>query len=215
MPVLICGACGGPLPRPGSERYVTCGFCAATTDLASDIQRSTAASTENVVDAIDRFEQQLVALEASYIASLDGGSEPRRALRDAAESATSALCDPDVLANVVFALVVDFDRASGTSVARHPHAVPRLVRAYFTATQELRRKETYEINLPFFAVTDQGPVHFLQRVSAARLQQLASAPPTDLARPPAAAPPTPAATSATASAAPPARGKPWWKKLFD
>ncbi|MGE0328587.1 MAG: hypothetical protein AB7S68_40105, partial [Polyangiaceae bacterium] len=130
--------------------------------------------------------------------------------RDAAESTTSALCDPDVLANVVFALVVDFDRASGTLVAGHPYAVPRLVRAYFTAIQELRRKETYEINLPFFAVTDQGPVHFLQRVSAARLQQLASLP-----QPHAAAPRTPAATSATAPAAPPVGGKPWWKKLFD
>ncbi len=207
--VLVCGSCGGPLPRPTpGDPNVTCQFCGATTDLDSGERRQGSA---DIVAAINRIPKARDAFEKELNERIARHEPIVPAFRAAAESTLSAICDPDAITNVVFGIATDFDRANGTDVTQDPNVLPRLGLAYIQSVQTLATEPEYEINLPFLTATSKGPLHFRQSVTIARLKELAAIPPTQRAAkkdPPPPAPPV---------AAPPVvqpANQPWWKKLL-
>jgi hypothetical protein len=175
---------------------VTCRFCGATSHLESGEGRPPVEARGPVYDR-ERFRERLADLGLAYAEGMARREPPSRAFREAAASALSEYCDPDVITNVVFGIAADFNRANGTDVARDPAVAPRLAAAYIDSLEPLSKQAEYEINLPFLTTTASGPLHFSQRVTIERLAELAATP---------AGSPEEAPTSAGA--------KPWWKRIL-
>lgn len=216
--VLICGRCGGPLPRPEpGAHFVTCRFCEATTDLdTSEHQASGAAA--RFVSVRERFAAELEAFEKAFTEGLARGEAVIPAFRGAAESAMPALADADTLTNVVFGIAADFHRRTGADVTADPAAMQRIAIAYLDSLRELATNAESSINLPFLSETKEGPLHFMQDVTMARLRELAATPATVPEPPPPAAlpatPEPPAAAPAPDPPEPPAARKAWWKRIL-
>lgn len=208
--VLLCGHCGGPLPRPDAGvRFVTCRFCEATSDLHTG-ERQPAASESYLAPRM-KFATELAAFERVLAERVAAGEAPLPAFRGAAASELSAIADADALTNVVFGIAADFGREKGVDVTSDAQAMNRIATAYLDSLHELSTKAVSSIHLPFLTATAQGPLHFMQEVTMARLRELAATPATTTGRPKLPAPPSPAAPALPD--APPAN-KPWWKKLL-
>jgi hypothetical protein len=148
-------------------------------------------SEEAVVTIRQRFARELGAFEAAFRERIAAHEPPDGAFRGAAESALSGLCDPIAITNVVLGIAADFDSQSGTDIRRDANALPRLAAAYLESLEKLVQRSVHEIELPFLSSTSAGPIHFRQRVTIARLAELAQTPPA----------PTPASP-------------PWWKRIL-
>lgn len=174
---LICGVCGGPLPRPETGvRFVVCHFCKTTSDLETGTRQG--ADGQASVDVDEGLKRELDTFQAAYAERIKRGEAPLAAFRAAAELAFAGICDPESMTNVVFGIAADFEQANGVDVTLDPVVVPRLAKAYLMALQELRTQPRYEINLPFLTATKDGPLHFSQGVTIARLSELAKHAPT-------------------------------------
>ena len=105
--VLLCGHCGGPLPRPDAGvRFVTCRFCEATSDLHTG-ERQPAASESYLAPRM-KFATELAAFERVLAERVAAGEAPLPAFRGAAASELSAIADADALTNVVFGIAAFF-----------------------------------------------------------------------------------------------------------
>lgn len=203
--VLICGSCGGPLPRPTpGDPNVTCQFCGATTNLDSGDRRQ-GTSGITLATANQRLAYPREAFQKAIDERIARREPIVQAFRAAAESALSGVCDPDAITNVVFGIAADFDRANGTDVTQDPTVLPRLAMAYVLSVDHLATQPEYEFNLPFLTATSRGPLHFRQVVTIARLKELAAIPPAASAAKKQA--PMPALEPSPVQ---PAR-KPWWR----
>lgn len=206
--MLICGRCGGPLPRPDAKNaMVTCRFCDTTTDVELSRDRSPA----NVSAHLEK--QYMDPLREAYEQHIAQGLGSVPAFRAAAESTLSSLCDPDAITNVVFGLAAHFDREHDTNVAKDPYVLPRLAKAYLQSLNRPTNETEWELNLPFLTATPSGPLHFMQKMSISHLEELAQTPP-----PPPAPPPEPAPAKEPQRLpprpVPVESSKPWWKKIL-
>ncbi len=226
--VLICGRCGGPLPRPvPGDRFVTCRFCEATSDLDTG-EAQASAEPAQFVGIHTRFPAEVTAFEQALAERSGRGEPPLAAFRGAAASALSGVFAPDTLTNVVFGIAADFRERTGTDVRLDAQAMGRIALRYLDVLEALwvfnsRRPSarglgahavshiTLKVNVPSVTTTAQGAIDFEQDVTLERLQTLATTSPVvPEPRPePPAAPPT----APTAPAPPPAK-RSWWKKIL-
>lgn len=188
---------------------MTCHFCNTTSDLETGMKQPGVAPPVNT-SVSDGMKSELDAFQGAYAERIKQGDEPAAAFEFAAKLAFATLCDPDSMTNVVFGIASDFERAHGVDVTVDPVVVPRLARAYLTAIFELQTHPQYEINLPFLTATKNGPLHFSQVVTIARLTELASHRPRQAGTRPRGGTPSPGAEATS----PNEQGKPWWKRLL-
>jgi hypothetical protein len=124
----------------------------------------------------ERYKSQFDAFEAAYRERIGKKEDSVTAFRTAAESALSELCDSEAITNVVFGIASDFETQSQVDVTRDAMVMPRLAVAYLTALEHLRSAPEFQLNLPFLTATSDGPLHFSQVVTIARLTELAQRP---------------------------------------
>lgn len=169
MPALICSLCAAPLPPPNdANRTVGCAYCGATNGVPGN---GTAFDSARWLKAIEAFK-----------AASSSGATPYQALVATAREQLGPLGETDTLARVVLAMANDFDVANGTSVAKDPMAMSRLIEGYARAIEGIRAAQKHTLELSFFAATKNGPVNFSRALTATEIEQLA-------AREPNAAPP--------------------------
>lgn len=169
--VLLCGHCGGPLPKPqANERYLTCRFCEATSDLQTRTHEWK--TSARVGTPRERFPAELLAFELRL--SETAGAPALDSFRAAAHATLSSIADPEALTNVTFGIVADFHTKTGVDISNEPVALGRIAIAYLDSLERLSTASATTINLPFLTATPQGPLHFTQDVTMERLHQLAA-----------------------------------------
>lgn len=188
---------------------MTCHFCNTTSDLETGLKQPGVVPPVNT-GVSEGMKSELDAFQAAYAERIKHGDKPTAAFQFAANLAFATLCDPDSMTNVVFGIASDFEKAHGVDVTVDPVVVPRLARAYLTAILELQTHPEYAINLPFLTATADGPLHFSQVVTIARLAELASHPPRQAGARPRGDAPSPGAEATS----PNEQSKPWWKRLL-
>ncbi len=212
--VLLCGQCGGPLPRPDADaRFVTCRFCEATSDLQTG-ERQASANPAPFAAFWARFKDDFDAFEKELRERFERGEAPLPAFRAAAESALPALIDPATLANVAFGITMEFWNKNHVDVSSDALAMGRIARAYLSSLEDLAAGKQISINLPFLTATPQGPLHYMQDVTMAELQQWAATPAAVPAKPPPPPPAPPAPPPPAPPADPPPAKTSWWKKML-
>lgn len=195
---LICPQCGAPLPEAARSGSAGCEYCGATVMLrGAAIELSVRGAAAHDPEAAARRRQDFyAAVKGASVA----GSDPYQLLCDAARNHLGVVGETDTLARVVLALAQDFERETGASVMRDPMVLSRLSEAYLKASTELRSLEHTTMNLPFLAVTPQGPVHLMREVRVVDLIALASRDPRAASTP----------VAPAASAPEPPKKKGWW-----
>jgi len=132
MPVeLTCPRCGAPLPRASGD-VVTCVYCAATSNVANDLQPS------RLQMLVIRGFKEARAEGATYFESLVAG----------ARKGLGAMGETDTFARVVMAIASDFDQEHGTKITTDALALSKIVEAYLAALPALRADGQYQIDLP-------------------------------------------------------------------
>jgi len=176
---LTCPWCGAPLPAiVAGQPFVTCAYCGATSSLGGERATKAQAPTNAAaaVRAIDSTLQQRVI--DSFKAARARGASPYDALVAAARESLGPLGQTDAFARVCLALGRDFDAEHGTSVVEDPIVMSRLMVEYLKAIEGVRTEGWYEVNLPFFAETRDGPKHYERTITAELIAELAARDPT-------------------------------------
>lgn len=100
------------------------------------------------------------------------GRTPYEALVVMAREQLGPLGESDALARVVLAMARDFDAEHGTTVSSDPSALLRLIEGFAKAIEGIRAHRSHAIELPFFAATGEGPLHFQRTLTAADVATL-------------------------------------------
>ncbi len=193
---LICPRCGAPLPEAVRRGAGSCAYCGAEVMLRG---AGLVLGTRSIARDLEEAERRRQAFYAAVKSASLAGTDPYRLLCDTAREHLDLVGESDTLARVVLALAEDFEAETGASVQRDPQALSRLADAYLKASAALARSPRTEMNLPFLAATERGPVHLLREIGVADLVALASreAPVVEVPAPP-------------PVAAPPAKKRGWW-----
>lgn len=164
MPALICSLCAAPLPPPNdANRTVGCAYCGATNGVPGAAAQGSAFDSARWLRAIEAFK-----------AATSKGGTPYQALVVTAREQLGAMGETDTLARVVLAMANDFDAANGTSVAKDPMAMSRLIEGYARAIEGIRAAQKHTIELSFFASNKNGPLNFSRALTAADVEALAA-----------------------------------------
>jgi hypothetical protein len=202
---LVCVQCGGPLGTIKTiPSTVECSFCGA----AIAIEREPILMKQGSLDEarLQKLWEGRRAFNELLGKLLAAGRPPFEAVREAAATHLGAGGENDTLARSIFAMARDFERDNpGAKVIADQTVLARLAEAYLKAIAELRSTPETTINLPFLAVTPEGPVHLNCTVTAGLLAELAK-------RDPAAPQMTPASPLAPTppAAEAPTKKKRWW-----
>ena len=173
---LICGHCGGPLPKPTGEPWLTCSFCDTTSSLQTgELEEKRPGPSRH--DRIRAATEALVADEE--LPTVLAQASPAQGFSRVVERHFGDLCDAEVLTNVVFALVREHHAETGTNLLVEPGqevVVARIAQSYIKALGELRKQREAELLLPFLYTNASGPVHFRRVVTVEKLAALAQIP---------------------------------------
>jgi hypothetical protein len=165
---LVCPKCGAPLPLDLGA-HPRCAFCGIGVVLRTGTVHTTgdaSAAPHVPLDPESFFEAIHAALKA--------GRSPFDAVREAAGEHLGALGESDAIARITLALAREVEGESGASVQNDGNVLARIAQAYVKALPELRDKGTSEVNLPFLAATEKGPIHLSRRLTPASISDLLS-----------------------------------------
>lgn len=172
---LTCPWCGAPLPAVAAgQPFATCAYCGATSSL-SGVRATKAQAPTNAAPAVpagDSTLQQRVI--DTFKAARERGASPYDALVAASRERLGPLGQTDAFARVCLALGRDFDAENGTSVVDDPICMSRLVEVYLKAIEVVRAQGQFDVNLPFFTATREGPKHFTRTITADLVAELAA-----------------------------------------
>ncbi len=189
--LLTCPWCGAPLPHlTAGQALVRCLYCGSTASLtgvaATKVEQHQGAPAMALTDP----ELNEHTTEAFLAAHRDGASMVD-ALALAAGQHLGSLGQTETFARVCLALMRDFDAEHGTRASEDTQCVSRMIGNYLRAIEEIRTTGSFDLNLPFFAVTAQGPCHLRRTLTAKTIAELAAQQPEAAEQPKAAAPPKP------------------------
>jgi hypothetical protein len=108
----------------------------------------------------------------AVVEAIKGGKPPLDAIRDAAATHLGVMGQSDVVARVTIAIAREFGRENGLSLMDDGMALGRIAQAYVKAIPSLSEKGEADMNLPFLAVTKNGPVHYAAILTPAKLAEL-------------------------------------------
>lgn len=206
MFALVCPKCGGPVPGGSTAHELTCSYCSVT------LVRE-AASFEvaegSIAQPTEASRQGRWRLQEALQKGLGEGS-PLELLRGALREEMGMGEEAEVVAKIVDALAREFERESKVKVRHDPISVCRLAITYLEAVEELAQHDEAALEIPFFAASSSGPVHFKRSLTVADVQRLA-APDKPVVTPAPAAPPPARVEPEPAEASPPQEPpKRWW-----
>lgn len=200
LQALVCCRCGGPLTNPEVlPALIDCLYCGTVNSVTPE-----ATHASDVEMAWESRKDALAKFTAALVAGLGGGDSPVDALRSASAAHLGVAGRPDTVARITLALARDFEREAEISVVHDATALSRIAQAYLLALDELRTDEDYDLNLPFLAVTPNGPAHLRRTLTAKLLVELAARDPQVAAVPPE------AGAHGESAPASPEKKRRWW-----
>ena len=198
-----CKRCGGTLPAPGGgSPFVTCYYCGTCHAVSAP-----ALALGPQVLGPSEYELRQAAANKAWDAARASSTDPVVALRAMVAAVAHQLRTEEELeraARLAEALGAGFDRENGTHTISDRVAALRLADAAVKAVIELHACPATNVNLPFLAVGESGPVHLSHEVTRATLAELDAMGVYVVKE--AMPPPAPA----TQVAAPTPRPKRWW-----
>jgi hypothetical protein len=170
---LVCPYCGAPLPRTqDGATQLTCVYCRSTSRLHGVTAVRHTQGTIQIDEVPGNPELARSTIEA-FQAARQAGASPYDALVSATRTRLGPLGETETFARVVLALGTDFDRENGTRIVDDPMCMGRLIETYLLAMEALRRAPAFDVNMPFFSATDEGPKHFVRTLTPADIATLA------------------------------------------
>ncbi len=201
---LVCKQCGAPLPAPGADSpFVACPYCGATHAVTARPMELSPRSPGP--SDCDRARADAIAAWDDATACAKDPAVAVRAVVAARSGSLESELEAERAARLTESLLRGFDAEHGTGTLRDRESALRLADAAVKAVVELRRTDRTDINLPFFAVAEAGPVHLLHALGKQDLADLDALGAVQVRRVEAPAAPHPVAPEA----APPPKKK-WW-----
>lgn len=173
MLALICPSCGGPLPSHAAALpLVTCAYCSVSVSRHGHgfkVQEGSVARPPS-----DAIKKRLSDFHERIAAGIKADGDPVEILKRVLHEQLGFESEADVVARITLGLAADVKAQCGVDVSRDSLVLCRLGEAYLQRLDELREAHTAELNLPFIAVTSQGPVHYTRTITIADLEALAT-----------------------------------------